>query len=59
MLKTVLALTLLLAATGVDAKVYKWVDENGEVHYSEGTPGQQQAKELAAPPPPQPGASSG
>ncbi len=59
MLKTLLALTLLLAATGVEAKVYKWVDENGEVHYSEGTPGQQQATELAAPAAPPPGANSG
>jgi len=32
------ALGLLLASTPVSAKVYRWVDENGEVHYSESLP---------------------
>jgi uncharacterized protein YlbG (UPF0298 family) len=31
-------LGLLLASTPVSAKVYRWVDENGEVHYSESLP---------------------
>lgn len=28
----------LLASTAVNAKVYRWVDENGEIHYSESLP---------------------
>lgn len=30
--------TSLLVTTTVDAKVFRWVDENGEVHYSESLP---------------------
>jgi len=29
---------LLIASTDLAAKVYRWVDENGEVHYSESLP---------------------
>lgn len=41
-----LAVTALFAATGVNAQVYQWKDENGKTFYSDkppiGTPGQQQ-----------------
>jgi hypothetical protein len=33
-----LAAALLAPATIAEAKVYRWVDENGEVHYSESLP---------------------
>lgn len=33
-----LALLLALAATAASAQVYKWVDENGRVHYGEKPP---------------------
>jgi hypothetical protein len=33
-----LALVLLLAATGVQASMYRWVDGNGRVHYSDTPP---------------------
>ncbi len=39
----------LLIAFGVHAKLYKWVDENGEVHYSDSPP-HKNAKEIKPPP---------
>jgi len=58
----------LIAAGSLEAKVYKWVDENGEVHYSETLPpdfqdkkadvlnneGVTQQKDLSLVPPPPP-----
>lgn len=55
-LKAVMGLALLLVAASAEARVYKWVDENGEVHYSEATPPQQKAQEVAPPPTPPQGA---
>lgn len=37
---------LLLAAGVVNAKVYKWVDANGETHYSEEVPAGRQKSEV-------------
>ncbi len=33
-----LSVVMLVASSAVSAKVYRWVDENGEVHYSETLP---------------------
>ena len=41
-----LFLLLLLTATASDARVFKWVDSNGETHYSEAVPKDQQALEM-------------
>jgi hypothetical protein len=37
-LSSLCLITGLMLAVSADAKVYKWVDENGEVHYSESLP---------------------
>ncbi len=39
-------LALLLFAAAAEARVYKWVDANGETHYSETVPRGQQASEV-------------
>lgn len=36
----------------VSADVYKWVDEQGQTHYSQTPPMEQQAEMIKAPPPP-------
>ncbi len=41
---------LLLAAAPADAGVYKWVDAEGNTHYSQAAPAGQKAQELVAPP---------
>ena len=38
MKKSVFFLTLLFFAVAATAQVYRWVDKNGTVHYSNGTP---------------------
>lgn len=44
---------ILALATGTaSAKVYKWVDQNGETHYSEKAPPEQKASELPVTPAP-------
>lgn len=51
-----LLLALALAATGLQAKVYKWVDDQGQVHYGAQPPAREQAQEMkvrSAPPAPQ------
>ncbi|NQZ54581.1 MAG: DUF4124 domain-containing protein [Piscirickettsiaceae bacterium] len=48
-----LFLVLLIGVTAVSADVYKWVDQQGETHYSQSPPPQNQKAELIkAPPPP-------
>ncbi len=47
-----LFLVLLTCATNVSANVYKWVDEDGETHYSQIPPKEQQVELIKAPPPP-------
>lgn len=39
-------LALLLCTAAAEARVYKWVDSNGETHYSETVPRGQQASEV-------------
>jgi type IV secretory pathway VirB10-like protein len=39
-------------ALSSSADVYKWVDENGQTHYSEKAPADQKAEMIKAPPPP-------
>ncbi len=48
----ILIVAFLLCTTGAEAKIYKWVDANGETHYSETVPPGQPASEVqpAAPP---------
>ncbi len=46
-----LLLSLLLGANA-HAAMYKWVDEEGNVTYSQNPPPGQQAEEIAPPPPP-------
>ncbi|OUR63956.1 hypothetical protein A9Q79_09415 [Methylophaga sp. 42_25_T18] len=43
---------LSIAATLVHADVYKWVDEEGQTHYSQQAPVGQETELLKAPPPP-------
>ncbi len=51
MFKMALVFTfLLLAADTVGAKVFKWVDKNGETQYSEKVPPEQQGLEIKASP---------
>jgi len=38
--------SLLFTVTNVQAEVFKWVDENGQVHYSDQKPENQQVKEI-------------
>ncbi len=38
--------------TTVEARMYKWVDSDGETHYSQSPPPSGQAKEIAPPPTP-------
>lgn len=53
----VLLLLVVWTASASAAGVYKWVDEQGRVHYGERPPARTQAQEIAvkqAPPPPMP-----
>ncbi|MDF1588721.1 MAG: DUF4124 domain-containing protein [Gammaproteobacteria bacterium] len=47
-----LYLMLAIFSTNTVADVYKWVDENGQTHYSQQAPAQQKAELLKTPPPP-------
>ncbi|HSH30492.1 MAG TPA: DUF4124 domain-containing protein [Thiohalobacter sp.] len=51
LLRTLLPLTLLFS-TGLPAAMYKWVDENGQTHYSQYPPPDREYEALAPPPPP-------
>jgi hypothetical protein len=62
-LRVILAFTMLLGVllllyAPAAAEVYKWVDENGVVHYSERPPGDRQSSELAIPTEPEPKSGS-
>lgn len=50
----VMLLLLLSAVTPVAAGVYKWVDENGQVHYGERPPMAGEAKSMTLEPAPPP-----
>ncbi len=43
---------LLFIHTTSSAEVYKWTDENGQVHYGQQPPQGKQAQQIKAPPPP-------
>lgn len=44
MLRTVLLVTVVLSTSSVSAEVYRWVDTNGKVHFSDKKPQHEQAK---------------
>lgn len=46
-----LAILMLLPALSA-AKMYRWIDENGQVQYTQTPPPDQQAESIAPPPPP-------
>ena len=45
MKKLLLISAFILLSTSVNAKIYKWIDENGSVHFSD-KPYSQDAKEV-------------
>ncbi len=47
-----LFMVLALASGVANAKVYKWVDQNGETHYSEKAPAEQKVSEVPISPAP-------
>lgn len=47
-----LVLTAMLLSFSVHAQIYKWVDENGQTHYSEQPPASGEAQQINVPPPP-------
>lgn len=50
--QTCLFFFLLLPAVMVTADVYKWIDEEGQTHYSQQAPVGQETQLIKAPPPP-------
>ena len=50
-MRIVLLATLMIFAGSASAGLYKWVDNEGNVHYSQKPPRNQQFKRLKAPPP--------
>lgn len=48
---SLLSATLLLCS-GVNAEIYKWVDENGQTHFTQQPPASGQAETIEVPPPP-------
>lgn len=47
-----LVMTALLLSFSVNAQIYKWVDENGQTHYSQTPPASGEAQQVDVPPPP-------
>jgi hypothetical protein len=47
-----LALATLLITFTAHAQIYKWVDENGQTHYSQQPPVTGEAQQIDVPPPP-------
>ena len=50
-MRILLLTAMILFATSASAGMYKWVDEDGNVHYSQKRPLDKQYKRLKAPPP--------
>lgn len=48
--KILLGLVLVVAASGVHSQIYKWVDENGKIHYSDRKPPSQETEEITLKP---------
>lgn len=51
-IRTILFCLLLATTLGVQAKVYRWTDENGQTVYSQSPPPDGKAEEIKPPPPP-------
>lgn len=51
-MRILLLTTILLFATSASAGLYKWVDEEGNVHYSQKRPLDKEFKSIKAPPTP-------
>lgn len=47
-----LALLALVISFCASAEIFKWVDENGQTHYSEQPPANRPAEQIDVPPPP-------
>lgn len=50
-MRVLLLTTMMIFASSASAGLYKWVDDEGNVHYSQKRPANQQFKRLKAPPP--------
>ena len=50
-MRVLLLTTLMIFATSASAGLYKWVDNEGNVHYSQKRPANKQFKSIKAPPP--------
>lgn len=50
-MRILLLATMMIFASSAFAGLYKWVDDEGNVHYSQKKPRNQQFKRLKAPPP--------
>ena len=50
-MRILLLTTMMIFAASASAGLYKWVDNEGNVHYSQKRPANQQFKKLKAPPP--------
>lgn len=49
MIKIAIAFTVMLASLPLNAAIYKWIDEQGEVHYSQSPPKQKSATRMHIP----------
>lgn len=52
-MRILLLATMMIFASSAFAGLYKWVDDDGNVHYSQKRPANQQFKTLKAPPAPE------
>ena len=52
MKRLIIALALITLSASAFGKIYKWVDENGKVHYSDSPPPGDTAKQVELPPQP-------
>lgn len=50
--KVCLLTVALLLSFSVNAQIYKWVDDNGQTHYSQEPPASGEAQQMDVPPPP-------
>lgn len=50
-MRILLLTTMMIFASSAFAGLYKWVDSDGNVHYSQKRPANQQFKQIKAPPP--------
>lgn len=50
-MRILLLTTMMIFASSAFAGLYKWVDDEGNVHYSQKRPANQQFKSIKAPPP--------